>query len=386
VKTCYGLRRHPRRKTPVTQVSAEHGEIVHLTNWLDRPSGVIVRNYWAATGRIRRSSLLGMHPVWHPRPVDRRSIKYVDIPKGCGPALVRAWLVGRSAGGQLDTMLASSAGPHVLHAHGVHPPGSALAGMRSRSGVKHIVTVHSAHLPPRSTSMWRWWRSVLRESDGVTAVAAEGAARLIDEFGLERCRAVPNPVNDAYLSAPLAERVSDRIRVLFVGNLVPEKRPSFAIEVVERLSGRADGRRVSLTVVGDGVLRREVEMRAAESTADITVAGAVPNDALVGEYGKHDVLLSTSAWESFGLVLAEALALGLPVVASRTTGAVAQLTDPVLGSIVDADADADAYADCIAAVAMSDSMERAAVRRAHVTSVCSSDVVGRALVSVYDAD
>jgi len=50
--------------------------------------------------------------------------------------------------------------------------------------------------------------------------------------------------------------------------------------------------------------------------------GALPHHQLLQELNKHDLLLHTSIEESFGMVIAEAMALGLPVVAGESSGAV----------------------------------------------------------------
>jgi glycosyltransferase involved in cell wall biosynthesis len=50
--------------------------------------------------------------------------------------------------------------------------------------------------------------------------------------------------------------------------------------------------------------------------------GALPHHQLLQALNKHDVLLHTSIEESFGMVIAEAMALGLPVVAGESSGAV----------------------------------------------------------------
>lgn len=81
-----------------------------------------------------------------------------------------------------------------------------------------------------------------------------------------------------------------------------------------------DNVEVQIQLIGDGNLRRELEEMA--QTLDVT-------DVVQFLGFKHnpypyikdaDLLLSTSGWEGFSLVICEAMALGTPVVATRTAG------------------------------------------------------------------
>lgn len=92
---------------------------------------------------------------------------------------------------------------------------------------------------------------------------------------------------------------------LFAGNLLPHKG---VLDLVRRWPG---GHR--LLVVGDGPLRRDVERAA---SADVEVVGALPRQDVLGLMAEARGLVFPSKWlETFGMVYAEALACGLPVLA-----------------------------------------------------------------------
>ncbi len=158
---------------------------------------------------------------------------------------------------------------------------------------------------------------------------------------------------------------------LVVARLVPEKGVDVAIDAC-RLAG------IPLVVAGDGPQRAELIERAG--------AGAV---RFVGQVGDRELaelragaaiaLAPSRSGETFGLAAAEAMASGLPVVASRV-GALPELVEP---DALVAPGDAAALAGALARRAG----DRAAGERARerVRAVCAPGVVARALADVYDA-
>lgn len=82
---------------------------------------------------------------------------------------------------------------------------------------------------------------------------------------------------------------------------------------------------VTLSFVGDGPLRRQLEALAAKRGVDAKFCGALPR-AEVGRYlASADALLLPSTKESWGIVVCEALGMGIPVIASPAVGAATSL-------------------------------------------------------------
>jgi glycosyltransferase involved in cell wall biosynthesis len=102
------------------------------------------------------------------------------------------------------------------------------------------------------------------------------------------------------------------LRLVIVGTLDARKNVGEAIDAVAATEG------VALTVVGDGPERRELEsaVRARDAAVEFLGLRADVPDLLRA----HDALIMTSRYEGFGLVAAEAMASGLPVLAPRLPG------------------------------------------------------------------
>lgn len=100
--------------------------------------------------------------------------------------------------------------------------------------------------------------------------------------------------------------------LLFVGRLAPEKQIEQIREVLDAVPN------THLVIVGDGPYREKLEK--IYNGSSVTFAGYVKGKDLSEAYCASDIFTFPSAIETFGLVVAEAMAAGLPVVTSRVGG------------------------------------------------------------------
>ena len=115
-----------------------------------------------------------------------------------------------------------------------------------------------------------------------------------------------------------------RRRLLYCGRLVPLKRVDTLIDAFGRIADfRPDW---DLVIAGDGPLRQALEARVAEHTRHrIKWLGFLQFAELVSCYHSCDALVMPSEFEPWGLVINEAVASGLPVVAAEGVGAAVEL-------------------------------------------------------------
>lgn len=153
-------------------------------------------------------------------------------------------------------------------------------------------------------------------------------------FGVPAARIfrVPNMVDEGFW-AIRRRRAAERARVrgtlgiaenelvvLFVGKLIPRKRPGDLLDALERLRS-AGGQPIVALFAGDGALKGELERKAAEAGLPARFLGFVNVDALPSLYTAADALVHPAEVETFGVIVLEAAILGLPLVLSDRVGA-----------------------------------------------------------------
>jgi len=123
-----------------------------------------------------------------------------------------------------------------------------------------------------------------------------------------------------------------RRQVLFVGRITPHKNLDNIIRAISLLNDS-----VTLVVIGptvDPAYQADMERLARELGVDARFVGPVPDESLVRYYSSSLALVLPSSGELFGLVLVEAMACELPVIANRARGIPFAVDDGMTGFLV----------------------------------------------------
>lgn len=115
---------------------------------------------------------------------------------------------------------------------------------------------------------------------------------------------------------------------LFAGKLIPLKQPLLLLEAYRRLTTLEP--KTHLWIVGDGPLRAELAALAA-STERVSLLGFVNQAQLPEVYAASDCLVLPSSEETWGLVVNEAFACGVPAIVSEHAGCASDLIGPDTG-------------------------------------------------------
>lgn len=234
-----------------------------------------------------------------------------------------------------------SAAPDLVHAHWCYE----FAAAALRSGLPHLVTCHDSPLRVARYQRdlrhggYRWLRAlmawqVLRRSRHVSTVSPYMVGE-VQPWCRVPVELVPNPLPGRALALPRRAEPG-RARVLMVCNgWNALKNPEPALRAFAAAARHRPGCELVLLGhdFGPGGLAQQW-WQAQGLQAPVNFVGPLPHDQVLDWMTRSEVLLHPSREESFGAIVAEAMAAGLAVIAGRDSGALPWLVGDA-GRLVD---------------------------------------------------
>lgn len=243
--------------------------------------------------------------------------------------------------------------PQFVHAHELYPSGAAAATLCASSGVPLIVSVHGSDLYTNieHPTWWQWLSLVVDQATAIVTVSSSLAADLASEFPRAKAKTVVIPDTFDVARFTYVDRAphGGPARLLSVGRLSAEK--GFAVLVSALVRAHAHGLDFHARIVGGGAEAAHLAqaVRDAGLGAKVELMGALRGPQLAEQYAWADAYVQPSLREGFGVAIVEALATGLPVVATDSGGP-SDIVTADIGLLV-APGDPDALADAIVATA-----------------------------------
>ena len=227
--------------------------------------------------------------------------------------------------------------PDLIHVHSARWAGAAAARLGDELSVPYVLTEHfTGFQRTDAISPWHW--PLIREGfDGARGIAAVSTSlkHTLVEQGLTTSSEVavlPNLVPTSFFTRPSSRR-STPFHLLTVAHLQPKKNISGLLAAFARAFPESES--VILTIIGDGPARSALEQQAERlGMADrVTFRGSVSRNAVRDALWHANAFVLPSHHETFGVVLIEAMATGLPVVATRCGGP-EDIVTPTTGLLV----------------------------------------------------
>jgi L-malate glycosyltransferase len=230
--------------------------------------------------------------------------------------------------------VASCYGLDLLHVHYAIPHSiSALLAqqMTTDRRLPFVTTLHGTDitLVGADRSYFPITKFSIEQSDGVTTISEYLRAKTVEVFGIaEPILVVPNFVNcDLYRPDPERPRAKEK-RLIHLSNFRPVKRVLDCVRILHEVRRSTPA---ELLMVGDGPERGPAEMLTRELGIEAHVKFVGKQDHVERIIPHHDVLLMPSEMEAFGLAALEAMACGVPPVATLTGGTSELITHGVDG-------------------------------------------------------
>jgi len=193
-------------------------------------------------------------------------------------------------------------------------------------------------------------RLTARLADRVVAPSRATAAELREDYGVGGVAVIPNGIAPPPAPRDSRQAAAGAPVILFAGRLRTRKAVAVLLEAFARL--RSEQPTATLVIAGDGEQRvaLEAHARRLEVSGTVRFAGSQPRDAMAEWYAGADVFCLPSLYEGFPLAILEAMAAGLPVVATAVAGIPEAVEAGVTGLLVPPE-DSDALARALAELA-----------------------------------
>lgn len=152
-------------------------------------------------------------------------------------------------------------------------------------------------------------------ADLVIVSSAEDRKYIIAVHKVSPCKIkiIPNGIDTERFTL-LPEIKKEPGRILFVGRLIPQKNLFALVDAAKGIPG------AHLVIVGKGYLKNQLLKKVKQLNVNATFIDSVSNEDLPREYNKAEIFVLPSFFEGNPKVLLEAMACGLPVVATNVTG------------------------------------------------------------------
>ncbi len=211
----------------------------------------------------------------------------------------------------------------LIHLHGAALRGDWVMKLAEHWEVPYVVTEHTGPWSAVADRP-RIWRRAKRSLENAAAVlpVSHHLAQEIDDSGIKPKRVIVagNPV-DTKLFSLRPKPLADSHTIVFIGRLDPFKGGLRTLHAFDRVRDRLNGYR--LTIIGEGPEAGAIRAFIAEHNLEDRVdfqEQSLTRVEMRDVFHCASFLVFPSRFESFGLVAAEALATGLPVVITNRTG------------------------------------------------------------------
>ncbi len=221
------------------------------------------------------------------------------------------------------------------------PCGPAAWWLHKKTGIPYIIALRGGDVPgflPEQLAKWHaasnWLtRRIWRKAAVITANSA-GLAELAQTFMPDMAvQVIPNGVDEAFFIDRSARQPGTCLKALFAGRLTRQKRVDRLFSILAMVQPG-----ISLRLAGDGPERASLEaMAVGLPTGAATFLGWCARKDLLAEYAQADVFVLTSDYEGMPNVVLEAMAAGLPVLATASSGTTDLIRDGINGFLVPAD-------------------------------------------------
>ncbi len=249
--------------------------------------------------------------------------------------------------------------PDVVHIFFGIPDGPIGWTLKRFYGLPYLISLRGADVPSdevkRFAKQYRVLRPFIRwlwhDADALVAVSNGLREYALETTSEAPITVIPNAIELSEFIPPRHRNHEGPVRLLFVGRFNAFKNVETLLEAAARLKNKGVDN-FELQLIGEGEQRANLERLTVENelTKHVRFLGWVARDSIVNYYRQADLFVTATTWEGMPNTVLEAMACGLPVVASRASGLEELVHEGINGYLVpinDPAALADRLADLV---------------------------------------
>jgi glycosyltransferase involved in cell wall biosynthesis len=224
----------------------------------------------------------------------------------------------------LSEYLSDCGRPDVVHVHSALPAGQGAINIASKLNVPLFYSEHSTAFARDLLGRGglEVASNLVSKADHSFAVSKPFATLMEQKLALTAgsIKVMPNPVHASFLAHDIATPVDGCVRFLHISMLDSKKNVAVLLEAFS--TALICGHDIKLTIGGDGPTRPMLEQLAKMLGIEekVSFIGKLSRADVVAALAEADVFVLSSKFETFGVVVVEALAMGVPVIATRCGG------------------------------------------------------------------
>jgi len=226
----------------------------------------------------------------------------------------------------------------VVHIHEPMMPALAISVLHHSSNELVVGTFHATRSNSWGYTIWKpLLKKWMAKLEGKIAVS-KAAMGFIDRYFPGDYRIIPNGIDLERFSdrvAPIEKYKDGKLNILFVGRLEKRKGFKYLLGAYGRVKKEFPQCRLIVVSPPGRLCKKYEKIAARRGMSDLVFAGYVSDEDLPRYYNTADIFCApATGWESFGMVLLEAMATGKPIVASDIPGYAGLISQGVEGLLV----------------------------------------------------
>lgn len=211
--------------------------------------------------------------------------------------------------------------PDIIHAHNFLYAGVIAEFLKNKYGIKYIVTEHSSSFVRNrlSSEKIKSIENIVKNASNITAVSSS-FNKILQEYTKTKIDLLSNIVDNFFFQKKFQNKISNDFIFLHIASLDKNKNQELLIRSFEKIAKLND--KIYLNIAGDGYMRNFLKslVKKLDIEKQVNFLGRISQERVREEMMKSDCFVLSSNFETFGVVLIEALACGLPLIATKCGG------------------------------------------------------------------